>query len=808
MRREQVISTPRKSTGRRRLRRLQPELPLLPVRGFVVFPYMVLPLFVGREASLRAVESALSGDRRLVLVAQRQADVEEPDPADLYPAGTVVSILRMLKLPDGRLKLMVQGQSKVRIQAYTQIQPYFSVRYEALEDAAGLSTAPLEQEALVHLAQQQLEHLLSMGRLIPPDVLILAANFKSPGRLADLIVANLGVELEEAQPLLELQDPIQRLRRVGELLNKELEMMAMQQKIQSEAREEMTKTQREYFLREQLKLIQKELGEVDERAADLLELKERIEQADMPAEVGNESRKQLTRLERMHPEAAEASMVRNYLEWLIELPWVTATADRLDLREAQRVLDEDHYGLEQVKERILEYLGVCKLKEQMKGPILCFVGPPGVGKTSLGKSIARALGRKFVRLSLGGVRDEAEIRGHRRTYVGALPGRIIQSMRQAGSVNPVFILDEVDKIGLDARGDPAAALLEVLDPEQNHMFSDHYLGLPFDLSRAMFIATANVADTIPSALRDRMETIRLSGYTEDEKRRIARGYLLPRQIHEHGLHEHHLDLSDATLSRIISAYTREAGLRNLERELATICRKIARRIAEGQDKTFRVNAGNIHRYLGVRKYLSESEQQHDEVGVATGLAWTETGGEIMHIEATSMEGKGQLILTGYLGDVMKESAQAALSYIRAQAQQLAIAQKLFRERDLHIHVPAGAIPKDGPSAGIAMATALVSALTGTPVHHTVAMSGEITLRGQILAVGGIKEKILAAKRAGIQCIILPDDNRPEVEDMPAKIYRDLRVVFVNTVDEVLAVALPSPKRRRKARFVKSSNGSP
>jgi ATP-dependent Lon protease len=770
------------------------------VRDIVVFPYMVLSLFVGREASLCAVESALEGGRRLVLVAQRQAAVEEPDPADLYRVGTIVSILRMLKLPDGRLKLLVQGHTKVRIDAYVQLQPFFSVRYEALEDVQELPSLPLEQEALVQLTRQQLERLLSMGRLMPPDVLILADNFKSPGRLADLIIANLGVGIEEAQQLLELQDPVQRLRRVGELLNKELEMMAMQHKIQSEAREEMSKTQREYFLREQLKLIQKELGEVDERAAELLELKGRIEQAEMPPEVAQESRKQLARLERMHPEMAEASMVRSYLEWLIELPWMTMTADRLDLQEARRVLDEDHYGLEPVKERILEYLGVRKLKEQMKGPILCFVGPPGVGKTSLGKSIARTLGRKFVRISLGGIRDEAEIRGHRRTYVGALPGRIIQSMRLAGSANPVFMLDEVDKMGLDVRGDPAAALLEVLDPEQNHAFSDHYLGVPFDLSRVMFIATANVPDPIPGALRDRMEIIRLPGYTEDEKRHIARRYLLPRQLREHGLHERHLRLSDTTLMRIITTYTREAGLRNLERELATICRKIARKVAEGQDRTFRVHAGNLHRYLGVRKYLPEVEQQHDEVGVATGLAWTEAGGELIHVEATVMEGKGQLILTGYLGDIMKESAQAALSYTRTRAPELGIAQKLFRERDLHIHVPAGAIPKDGPSAGIAMATALVSVLTATPVCHTVAMSGEITLRGQILAVGGVKEKLLAAKRAGVQCVILPCGNRPDLEEIPAKVRRDLHIVFVSTMDEVLRTALVPKARRSQERF--------
>jgi ATP-dependent Lon protease len=651
----------------------------------------------------------------------------------------------------------------------------------------------LEQEALVQLIRQQLERLLAMGRLMPPDILILADNFKSPGRLADLVVANLGVMVEEAQRLLELRDPLQRLRKVGELLSKELEMMAMQHKIQSEAREEMSKTQREYFLREQLKLIQKELGEMDERTGDLLDLKARIDRAEMPPAVAEESRRHLTRLERMHPEAAEASMVRSYLEWLVELPWTTTTTDSMDLREAWRVLDEDHYGLEPVKERILEYLSVRKLKQETRGPLLCFVGPPGVGKTSLGKSIARALGRRFVRLSLGGIRDEAEIRGHRRTYVGALPGRILQSMRQAGSANPVFMLDEVDKIGLDARGDPAAALLEVLDPEQNHTFSDHYLGVPFDLSRVMFIVTANLADPIPSALRDRLEIIRLAGYTDDEKRHIARRYLLPRQLQAHGLDERQVRLSDMTLMEVITAYTREAGLRNLERELAAICRKVARKVAEGQDRSFHIQAGNLRHYLGVRKYHLEAEHQHDAVGVTTGLAWTEAGGDIVHVEATLMEGKGQLTLTGSLGEVMKESAQAALSYIRAHAPMLQIDQKYFHAFDLHIHVPAGAIPKDGPSAGIAMATALVSVLTGTPVSHTVAMSGEITLRGQVLAVGGIKEKVLAAKRAGVEAVILPQANRPDLEDIPVKIRRGLRIVFVDTVDEVLASALARQK---------------
>ena len=783
--------TARKLAGRRRPQHFDTAvLPLLPMRDMVVFPYMVAPLPVGRDTSVRAVESAFAADRRLVLVAQRQAAVEDPEPDDLYQIGTIAAILRMLKLPNGRLKLLVQGQEKVRIRAFMQMQPYWSVSYEPFEEASTFSTLPLEVEVLEQHIRQQLEQLLSMGRLMPPDIVILADTVKAPGRLADLIVANLGLEIGGAQELLELQDPVQRLRRVGDLLNKELEMLAMQQKIQSEAREEMSKVQREYFLREQLKAIQKELGQMDAHAAELLDLKQRIDKSTMPHEVEQECRKHLSRLERLPSDSVETGMVRSYVEWLVELPWMTTTTDYLDLSMARRVLDEDHYGLEQIKERILEYLGVRKLREQMRGPILCFVGPPGVGKTSLGQSIARALGRKFVRLSLGGIQDEAEIRGHRRTYVGALPGRILQGIRRAGSANPVFMLDEVDKLGMDVRGDPAAALLEVLDPAQNHTFSDHYLGLPFDLSQVMFIATANLADSIPGALRDRMEVIPLAGYADDEKQQIARRHLLPRQLHEHGLEARHLRLSDATLDAIIRAYTREAGLRNLERELAAICRKIARRIAEGHDKTFQVHTGNLHRYLGVRKYLPEVEQQHDEVGVATGLAWTEAGGVVIHVEATVMEGSGQLALTGQLGEVMKESAQAALSYIRARARIFGLAHTIFRDSDVHIHVPAGAIPKDGPSAGVTMAVALISALTATPVCHAVAMSGEITLRGQVLPIGGVKEKILAAKRVGMQSIVLPEGNYKDLDELPAPLRRGMRCIFASTMDEVLAVVLP------------------
>jgi ATP-dependent Lon protease len=578
---------------------------------------------------------------------------------------------------------------------------------------------------------------------------------------------------------------------VGTLLNKELERLVMQHEIRSKAQANMTQTQREYFLREQLKAIQQELGEMDEHAEDLLKLKARIEHTNMPAEPAAESRKQLARLERLSPEAAEASMVRTYLEWLLDLPWEAVTPDPLDLSRVRQVLDGDHHGLEAVKERILEYLSVRKLKPQMQGPILCFVGPPGVGKTSLGRSLALAMGRQFVRLSLGGIRDEAEIRGHRRTYVGALPGRILQGMRQAGVGNPVFLLDEVDKIGVDGHGDPAAALLEVLDPEQNRTFRDHYLGLPFDLSQVLFVATANLVDPIPAALRDRLEIIRLAGYTDEEKCHIARRHLLVRQLQGHGLEPHHLRLTDATLMQIVTGYTREAGVRHLERALATICRKIARAIAEGHDKTFHVHRGHLQRYLGVQPYASEMAPGHDEVGLALGLAWAESGGQVIHVEASAMAGKGELSLTGQLGEVMQESAHAALSYARARAQELGLTPHLFRERDLHIHVPAGATPKDGPSAGITMATALISALTARPVSHTVAMTGEITLRGRVLPVGGIKEKVLAAHRAGVLRIILPHGNRKDLEELPAKARRQMQFYFVETMDEVLAAALTS-----------------
>jgi ATP-dependent Lon protease len=628
--------------------------------------------------------------------------------------------------------------------------------------------------------------------------MVVIENVDDPGKLADLAVANMGLKVEQAQEILEITDPLQRIKRINEALGKEIELLSMQQKIQADVRGEIDKTQREYFLREQLKAIQRELGETDDRSEDMRELRERIKDAKLPEKASKEAEKQLRRLERMHPDAAEASMTRTYIEWLAELPWSKATKDNLDLKAAQKVLEEDHYDLEKVKERILEYLSVRKLKEKMKGPILCFVGPPGVGKTSLGKSIARSLGREFVRISLGGVRDEAEIRGHRRTYVGALPGRIIQGIKTAGYNNPVFMLDEIDKLGADFRGDPSAALLEVLDPEQNNSFSDHYIGLPFDLSRVMFITTANMTDPIPGPLKDRMEVIHLSGYTEQEKLGIARSYLIPRQLNEHGITDKNIGIPDKTVLLIISQYTREAGVRNLEREIGHLCRKVARKIAEGETGLFTITTGNLHTYLGVPKYLPEVEREKDEVGVVTGLAWTETGGDVLYIEATTMRGKGSLTLTGHLGDVMKESAHAALTYVRSRAGDLGIHSDRFSKTDVHIHVPAGAIPKDGPSAGVTMATALASVFTNKPVRKDLAMTGEVTLRGRVLPIGGLKEKTLAARRAGIRTMIVPKQNEKDLDDIPKNVKKNMQFIFVETMDEVISNALRKTLSRRIA----------
>jgi ATP-dependent Lon protease len=771
-------------------------LPLLPIRDIVIYPYMMLPLFVGRDVSIRAVEESLSRDRLIFLVAQKNSAEETPSASDINRVGTIASIMRMLKLADGRVKILIQGLSKGEIDTYLRERPFFEVTIRKVIEPT-VQEVPIEVEALMRTAKEKIEQILNLKNL-PPEIVMVTDNISDPGVLADLVASNLRLKIEESQAILEIFDPIERLKKVNELLSRELELSTMQARIQNQAKEEMSKTQRDYFLREQLKQIQQELGEGDERTEEINELKKQIDKAKMPAEVKREAEKQLKRLEQMHPESSEASLVRTYLDWLVELPWSKKTKDNLNLKKAKQVLDEDHYNLEKIKERILEYLAVNKLRRKLKGPILCFVGPPGVGKTSLGRSIGRALGRHFVRVSLGGVRDEAEIRGHRRTYVGALPGRIIQGIKQAGSNNPVFMLDEVDKVGADFRGDPSAALLEVLDPEQNHAFSDHYLNLPFDLSNVLFICTANILDPVPPALADRMEVIQLSGYTNEEKLEIARKYLLPRQLEDNGISGKHLEISDDALLRIIAEYTKEAGLRNFEREIASICRKIARKIAEEKKDLTRVTRANLHLFLGPPKFLPETEQEHHEVGVATGLAWTSAGGEVLYVEASLSKGRGNLTLTGQLGDVMKESAQAAVSYARAHAKKLGIEEDFYQKLDIHIHVPAGAIPKDGPSAGITVATALISALTKRPVSRDVAMTGEITLRGRVLPIGGLKEKSLAAFRAGIKTLILPERNQKDLDEIPKALRRKLCWIVAKNMSDVLKTALldrPNGARR-------------
>ncbi|GBE33569.1 lon protease [bacterium BMS3Bbin06] len=770
-------------------------LPILPVRDIVIFPYMIIPLFVGREMSIQSIDHSLNTDRMVLLLTQKDLSVENPGPEDLHSVGTAGLIMRMLKLPDGRVKILVQGLKKAKVLDVKLKENYYEATIQKIEDQKP-SEMTLEVEALMRNVKEQLDKAVSLGKTILPDIMVVVENLDDPGRLADLVASNLGLKTEQAQEILETADPIQRLKRVSDILGREVELLLVQQKIQTEARGEIDKTQREYFLREQLKAIQRELGEIDERAEEINEFSQKIKAAKMPDKVLKEAEKQLKRLEKMHPDSAEAATVRTYLDWLVELPWSKVTKDNLDIKAAKKVLDEDHYDLEKVKERILEYLSVRKLKSKMKGPILCFIGPPGVGKTSLGRSISRSLGREFVRMSLGGVRDEAEIRGHRRTYVGALPGRIVQGIKQAGKNNPVFMLDEIDKIGADFRGDPSSALLEVLDPEQNNSFVDHYLGVPFDLSNVMFITTGNIVDTIPGPLRDRMEIIYLSGYTEEEKVGIARNYLLPKQLEEHGINGRIMRLSDSALNMLISHYTREAGVRNLERELANLCRKVARQIAEGRKRNFFITSRGLHRYLGAPKFLPEEEMEKDEIGVATGLAWTESGGDIIYVEAITMKGGGKLTLTGQLGDVMKESAHAALSFVRSRAKDLGIKEDIFSKTDIHIHVPAGAIPKDGPSAGITMAVAIASALTGRPVDKRVAMTGEITLRGRVLPIGGLKEKTLAAKRMGIRKVIVPERNRKDLEDIPRYVKRDVEFVFVEEVDVVFKAALKKKRTRR------------
>ena len=772
------------------------RLPVLPLRDIVIFPFMIVPLYVSRERSIKAVDQALAETRMILLAAQKQQDDEDPGADDIYPVGTVALIMRMLKLPDGRIRVLVQGIGRARITGFEEgQQQHLQATIEPVPEPE-VADKGLEIEALMRNVKAALEKSANLGKPISPEVIVIATNMEEPGRLADLTASNLDLKVEGAQEILEAIDPLDRLRRVHELMAKELEVLAMQQEISSQAKGEMDRSQREFFLRQQLKAIQTELGEGNELSEEIAGLKEKAAKARMPKPVLEEVERQLKKLERMHPDSAETATLRNWLDWMVTLPWGRSSRDNLDLADAQRILDEDHYGLEKVKERIIEYLAVRKLKDRMKGPLLCFVGPPGVGKTSLGRSIARALGRKFVRLSLGGVKDEAEIRGHRRTYVGSMPGRIVQGIHQAGTNNPVFMMDEVDKIGADYRGDPSSALLEVLDPEQNNSFRDHYLGVPFDLSNVMFICTANLTDTIQAAFLDRMEVLRLSGYTEDEKLEIAKRHLVPKQLEEHGITPEHLLVTDKALRAMINGYTREAGLRNLEREIASITRKVARRVAEGKEGTVRVTPAVLPRFLGAPKILPDEMLKKDAVGIATGLAWTATGGDILFIEATAMKGKGRLTLTGQLGEVMKESAQAALSFARSRARQYGIKEDFFATHDLHIHVPEGAIPKDGPSAGVTMATTMLSVFTERPVRRSVAMTGEITLRGNVLPIGGLKEKVLAARRLGISTVLIPKLNKKELDEIHPSLKRGLDIHLVDEVDEVLAIALIPPLHAR------------
>jgi ATP-dependent Lon protease len=771
------------------------ELPVLPLREMVVFPYMVLPLFVKRERSIAAVDDALAGDRLLMLVAQRDAEIADPTPDDLYRVGTVVTVMRTMRTADGRLKVLVQGLARAAIDAFVDNPRSLCVTASPLPSDEEAEWC-VEGEALVRTVRARVEELLPLKNL-PPEVLSVTANVHEPGRLADLIAANLRLRLSEAQELLEIADPLARLRKVDALLRREVDVTAVQAEIQSQAQDEMTRGQREHYLREQLRAIQAELGEADPRLEEAEDYRAKVEEAEMPEEALAEATRQLRRLERMHPDGPEAHVARTYLDWMIELPWSKSSPDRIDLANARAILDEDHAHLNTIKDRILEYLGVRKLRADSRGPILCFVGPPGVGKTSLGRSIARAMGREFVRLSLGGVRDEAEIRGHRRTYVGALPGRIIQGLKQAGTNNPVFMLDEIDKLGADFRGDPSSSLLEVLDPEQNSRFSDHYLNVAFDLSKVLFIATANQLDPIPGPLRDRVEVIRVSGYTPEEKVEIASSYLIPHQIEENGLPTNRISWSPAATLHIVTDYTREAGVRHLERQIATICRKVARRAAEGDESRIAISVRTLARYLGPPPFIWEQPPTVGEIGVTNGLAWTESGGEVLTLEATMTRGTG-LVLTGQLGDVMKESGHAALTYARCRSVDLGFDEAIFARHEVHLHIPAGAIPKDGPSAGIAIATAIISLATRTRVRHDVAMTGEVTLRGRVLPVGGVREKALAALRFGITKIILPRKNLNDLQDLPPEMKRRIQFIPVDHMDEVLEAALEQTLPRRSA----------
>lgn len=762
------------------------ELPILPLRGTVAYPDLVMPLIVGRDRSIRLVDEANAGDKMIGIITQKNPDIEEPGIDDLYMIGTVATIMKMVKMVDGSQRIVVQGICRFKLVEFTATEPHLRAKILPIFEEY---QKDIEIDAMYINLKNLYKKAVEMAPYLSSELSQIASQMENPGNLVDLIGSTINISVAEKQEILEKIDLKERLKKVTILLNREVETLELSSRIQSHVKEGIDKTQREYYLREQLKAIQKELGETDDKMSEMEEIRKKILEARMPPDVQKIAEKELDRLSKMSNMSAEYTVSRTYLDWLTEIPWSQATEDNLNIKDASRILDEDHYDLTKVKKRILEYLAVRKLKADMKGPILCFVGPPGVGKTSLGKSIARALGRKFMRISLGGIRDEAEIRGHRRTYVGALPGRIIQGVKKAGSNNPVFMLDEVDKIGMDFRGDPSSALLEVLDPEQNFSFSDHYLEVPFDLSKVMFIATANMLDPIPPALKDRMEVLELPGYTEEEKLMIAKQFLIPKERTEHGLSEDLIEFQDDALKVVIKSYTRESGVRNLEREIATICRAVARDVAEGMTDKKIITAESIHGYLGPIKFFSEVAERVKYSGVATGLAWTPTGGDILFIESTKMRGKGNLTLTGQLGDVMKESAQAALSYIRGKAADFNITEDFFEKNDLHVHVPQGAIPKDGPSAGVTMLVSLVSLLTDRHVRNDVAMTGEITLRGLVLPVGGIKEKVLAAKRAGIKSVILPKLNEKDLEEVPESIKENMEFKFIERMDEAVDICL-------------------
>jgi len=771
------------------------ELSILPLKAAVVYPSLVMPLMITEARYARLIDDALMEGKPIILIAQKDAEQELPGPDGLYTVGTAGSILKMLRFPDGSVRFLVQGLMRVSIEKYTATEPYLKGIASPIEE---IFNQNIEEEALVRNIHEQLKKVVQLAPYLPDDLQVTALNTEDPSKLADLIASNLNITVEQRQEILEIADVASRLKKLTLMIAKEVEVLEMSKKIQSAAANEMGKSQREYILREQLKAIRRELGETDDQTLELEEFRKKIDEANMSAEGKEAADKELDRLSKMNPSAAEYTVSRTYLDWLVSLPWSVSTEDLLDIKKSQKILDEDHYDLEKVKERILEYLAVRKLKSDLKGPILCFAGPPGVGKTSLGKSIARAMGRKFHRISLGGVRDEAEIRGHRRTYIGALPGRVIQGLRKSGSNNPIFMLDEIDKIGQDFRGDPASALLEVLDPEQNSTFSDHYLDVVFDLSKVMFITTANVIETIPPVLLDRMEVIHLSGYTDMEKLMIARKYLIPRNLEDHGLQPTHLSITDNAIKKVISGYTRESGLRNLSRELGSVCRKVARNIASGEVDSMKIDIKDIHKFLGPEKYIREESERTPRVGVIPALAWTSTGGEILYVEAMKMPGKRNLILTGQLGDVMKESVKAALSYLQAHSHDIGISNEAFEKHDFHVHVPAGATPKDGPSAGITMCTALASTLLNKPPAPCLAMTGEITLRGDVLPIGGLKQKSLAAFRAGIRKILFPKKNVGDLEEVPKEIKSKIEFIPVESVADVLWHALGVKMNTRKS----------